>query len=265
MSDQGWTSLEEGLRQAALAFPYPPTPDVAGAVTARLRAGPAARRPARRLAWALAALALLLAGLLSVPQVRAAVEEVIRIGVVSIFVSPPTTTPAAIVTATPAATAPQATARPAPTLASLLDLAGEVTLEEARAQANIPILLPAYAADLGAPDRVFLQDQNGPVIVLVWLDRKDPSQMRISLHILAPGTWGVGKLQPPVVEETTVKGQRAVWAEGPYLMFVKGHAEPESVRLIEGHVLIWLEGQVTYRLETDLALEEAVKIAESVQ
>ena len=36
-------------------------------------------------------------------------------------------------------------------------------------------------------------------------------------------------------------------------------------RLITGYVLIWRDGDITYRLETDLPLEEAVKIAESLR
>jgi hypothetical protein len=36
-------------------------------------------------------------------------------------------------------------------------------------------------------------------------------------------------------------------------------------RLIDGHVLIWEEDGITYRLETGVTLEEAVKIAESLQ
>lgn len=32
-----------------------------------------------------------------------------------------------------------------------------------------------------------------------------------------------------------------------------------------GHVLIWTIGDVTYRLESELSIEEAVKIAESVR
>jgi len=39
----------------------------------------------------------------------------------------------------------------------------------------------------------------------------------------------------------------------------------EFTRLIEGHVLIWTMGDVTYRLETELSLEEAIKIAESLE
>ncbi len=32
--------------------------------------------------------------------------------------------------------------------------------------------------------------------------------------------------------------------------------------LVEGHVLVWVEDEITYRLETDLNLEEAIRIAE---
>jgi hypothetical protein len=35
-------------------------------------------------------------------------------------------------------------------------------------------------------------------------------------------------------------------------------------RLVSGHVLIWEEDGLTYRLETDLSMEEAVAIAESL-
>lgn len=39
----------------------------------------------------------------------------------------------------------------------------------------------------------------------------------------------------------------------------------DAWRLIEGHVLIWAVGSVTYRLETDVPLDEAVKTAESLE
>ena len=39
----------------------------------------------------------------------------------------------------------------------------------------------------------------------------------------------------------------------------------DLVRLIDGHVLIWTEGNITYRLETSLSLDEALKVAESLQ
>jgi len=36
-------------------------------------------------------------------------------------------------------------------------------------------------------------------------------------------------------------------------------------RLVMGHVLVWAEGQITYRMKTNRPLEEAVRIAESLQ
>jgi hypothetical protein len=37
------------------------------------------------------------------------------------------------------------------------------------------------------------------------------------------------------------------------------------MRLIDGRVLVWTDGDITYRLETKLDLAEALKIAESLQ
>ena len=62
----------------------------------------------------------------------------------------------------------------------------------------------------------------------------------------------------------TVGGRPALWTEGPYILQLQ-NGDLDFRRLIEGHVLIWVEGGVTYRLETGLPLEEAVKIAESLK
>ena len=260
MSDMTPGAWEATVRRMAAELPYPPTPNVAVVVAARLRRPPVRARQMPRLAWALAVLAVALAALLSVPQVRAAVVDILRVGVVTIFLAPPSATPATLPTPTALATA---TGRP-PAPNPLVRLAGEVTLEEARASSDLPIPLPGRPADLGPPDHVYLQDQNGPVVMLVWLEPDDPNQVRLSLHILAANTWGVGKFEPVAVEETQVNGHRAVWTVGPYMMQVTNAQGPVEVRLIEGHVLIWADGDVTYRLETNLTLVEAVQIAESL-
>jgi hypothetical protein len=45
-----------------------------------------------------------------------------------------------------------------------------------------------------------------------------------------------------------------------------GGSRYENVPLVvEGNILIWEQGGITYRLETNLPLEEAVKIAESLE
>jgi hypothetical protein len=150
-------------------------------------------------------------------------------------------------------------------LASLLDLTGETTLAEALDSASFSIQLPAYPPDLGLPDHVFLQDMQGQVLVLVWLDPADPLRIRLSLHQYVGKENITGlKYSPPVVQKTSVNGQAAVWAEGPYLLELT-NGDYQLVRLIEGHVLIWAQDDITYRLESDLPLTEAVRIAESLQ
>ena len=86
----------------------------------------------------------------------------------------------------------------------------------------------------------------------------------MSLHFVPNGSWAIKKMQPTVVDETTVDGERAVWTTGPYPL-IMNKEEIQFTRLITGHVLIWGNLDVTYRLETDVSMEEAVKIAESLK
>jgi hypothetical protein len=208
----------------------------------------------RRILLAAAVLILItLCGLMAVPQVRAAVLEVIRIGVITIFQGQPAPTPAG-------------TVQPTPTARSLMDLAGATTLSDAQRRIEFPLRVPAYPADLGAPDHIFLQNYGGPYVVLVWMDNQQPEKVRLSLHQLGPGTFAM-KGEVGTIVETTVNGQRALWTEGPYLLqfLVNGRLEERAERLVTGRVLIWTDGRITYRLETDLSLNEARRIAESLR
>ncbi len=77
---------QEQIRQTAVSFKYRPTPDVVTAVRHQL----AQQRPSTtrqlRPAWVLIALlTLLLLGNLTVPQVRAAILRIFRIGAITIF------------------------------------------------------------------------------------------------------------------------------------------------------------------------------------
>lgn len=264
-----WTAY---IETTAGALPYPPTPDIAAGVRERLLSKP--RRlflASRRLAWVAAAAVIVLVGLLSVPQVRASLLEVLRLGAVRIFLTqptptvvPPTATPVLVSGAGPTAT-PSASSTPVPPtlVASVLDLAGQTTMAGVREQVDFPLRLPTYPSDLGPPGRVFLQDLGGgPAVILVWLEPGRPDQVQLSLHALGPGAL-VEKGMPRVIRETTVSGGRALWTEGPYLLRVQ-NGDYEMRRLIEGHVLIWEEDEVTYRLETDMPIEEAVRVAESL-
>lgn len=276
MSQAPLERWEAQVHELARAFAYPATPDIAGAVAQRRAVRP---KPARRqLAWATLLILAIVAGLLAVPQVRAAVLEFLQVGAVRIFLTEPTPTAtialatvpaqdAGSISATTAPATATATPRPTPTpLASLLDLAGETSLSQAETQAGFSIRQPTYPPDLGPPERVFLQELGGPVVVLVWLAPDNPEKVQISLHQLGPGTFAQ-KGQPRLIREATVNGQPALWTEGPYMLqFLNNNQVTFDMRqLVKGHVLIWAEGEITYRLETDLPLEEAIKIAEALE
>ena len=271
MSELQQEIFEKQLISIAKGLDYPRTPDIAGSAMKRLHQSPSlfggwARGGVRRFAWSLMVILILLTSLMLIPPARAAILEFIQIGIVRIFRAEPTPvtppqqefpTTLVPVTATPIPTSE-------PLIPVLERLAGEQSLEGAQQLVDYPILLPTYPPDLGEPDRIFVQDADGNLTILIWIDPQQPTEVLMSLHIIPPGSWAVEKMNPALVQETTVNGQRAVWAVGPYpIRFSNG--DLDFVRLIDGHVLIWTGGEVTYRLETKLDLEEAIKVAESLE
>jgi hypothetical protein len=271
MNPRELESLEQKLQTAGTDLRYPPTPPIASSVMERLKRP---RRPlaAKRWSWAVLAVVVLLSALMLVPPARAAILEVIQIGVVRIFRGP-SMPPAAVPTSTQGAPIMQVplTATPIthtpPTVTSIptiLDIAGETTLSEAQASVKFRIMLPTIPADLGKPDHVYLQNPGDAMLILVWLQPLHHDQMRMSLQEIAPGSWAIGKFNPPTIQDTSVNGKPAVWTGGPYMLESRNHNYVNR-RLIAGHVLIWEQNKITYRLETDLPLEEAIKVAESLK
>lgn len=274
MEEKEFDRWEGRIRTWAGGFRYPGTPDVAARLAPAARVGET--RPRLRISRPALVLAIILSLLvgasLSVPSVRAAVLEFLQLGAVRIFQSQPTVSPspqpagtpgpAALVSAQPS---PSASATPADLL-SLLDLDGGTSLEEARKRTGLPIRLPDYPPDLGQPQRVFVQDMEGWVVILAWTSPGQPEQVRLSLHMISPGSFAVEKVAPVVVRETEVNGQPALWTSGPYIVRLarNGGRDFALSRLVQGHVLIWVEQGITYRLEIDLPLEEALQIAESL-
>jgi len=272
MDERTFEILETRLRDTARHFPYPATPDFSRVEAIRR----VARRQGRprvqwRITWVAASiLIILLLAVMATPTVRAAVLEFIQIGVVRIFQTAPTPLPESPVTATPlpavtGTPSPTYTPRPIPVdVISILDLQGRTTLEEARVKVGFPIRLPSYPSDLGSPDQVILQDHDGSVLILVWTLPDSQDKARLSLHTIEPGSWTIEKVKPRFLQETTVNGRTAIWAVGPYIVRLL-NGDLDIRRLIEGNVLIWTEHGITYRLETDLPLAEAVRIAESLK
>jgi hypothetical protein len=235
----------------------------ANALDERLRAAwrpqPNARRPRiltplasrpRAIAAAILLIITLLGALLAVPQTRAAIAALLHIGSVTII-----------------PTAPTSGANEPTPLPSILDLAGRTTLAGAQQRMPFHIRLPAYPADLGAPQYVFAQDMDGKAVVLVWVNPQHPDHVRMALNELSSDAY-VYKLAPQLVQETQVHGQRALWTTGPYLLQIGSVSDQHNAlrRLApDSHTLIWTEGDITYRLECDVSLEEAVRIAESLR
>jgi len=270
---------DKRLQAVARQFTYPPTPDVAGSVVKRFGSG---SRPKGRLrsAWVVSAvLVLLLAVLFAVPRVRAEIMRFFQVGVVRIFPAeatqmaipsfpqiPLTATPLNVPesTRTPRATSTPFTSQLEPLYSiTTSGLAGETSLEDALDSLPFPIQLPTYPPGLGAPDRVFLQE-NDQMVILVWTEPGDPDKARFSLHEIGPGSVIIRKFEPRVIQETQVDGNYAVWAQGPYLVQLTDDTYNWR-RLVAGNTLIWEVDDITYRLESDLTLGETVKIAESLK
>lgn len=258
LNDNPNADLEKRLQEAARTFHYPPTPDVTSAIRSRLNPQRRNIVSFRRLAVRVAIIVLvLLLGLLAVPEVRASVLEFIRLGAVRIFIGEPTITATAI--ATPLPDAPNT--RDVPVL-PLAKLQGETSLEMANRQARFPVRVPTL---LGSPDRVFYQVFGGPVVILIWTDPADPDHAKFSLHQLGVGAHA-DKFQPRIVERTKVKGLDALWVEGPHFLAYQTPrgTDVSTWFLVAGNVLVWKEGNITYRLETSGTMEEAIRIAESL-
>lgn len=244
-----WDAFEQEVQRRARRFAYPPAPDLAARLASAGPALPVHRQTQRRatlrrrLAWALLALVVVVAGLAAVEPVRAWMVEVLRLGAVRIL-SP----------------APPPTGTPIPVH---LGWGGQMELAAAAAELPFPVQLPTLPADLGPPDAAYVQDLNGPALLLVWMDPTQPRRVRLTLHALSSEALAY-KMDPPTVEAAEVNGQPALWTSGPYIVALRS-GDWVAERLVAGHVLIWTAGGVTYRLESDLPLVEAVAVAESLQ
>jgi len=234
----------------ARELPYPSTPDVAGQVAARLAAGDSGQQG---LAWASVAAAILVivGGLMAVPPVRAVVFEIIGIGAVRIE----TRERAGSLEFPPAATIP---------LETIVD--ERTTLAAARERTGHALPLPAFPDGVGEPDAVYYQALvDGWAVFMLWTAADVPDRARMSLVAISSGT-AVGKTTPTDLVETTVHGERALWVRGPHRLMlpVGGNARTSAQMLVESPVLIWESAGVTWRLESQLPMDEMRKIAESM-
>ena len=211
--------------------------------------------------------------LFAVPPVRAQILEFLQIGAIRIFSGEPTPSP---VIETPDQTptedfgAAPATATPPPVrltqgIPAIQDLVQETSLQEAQELAGFPLKLPEFPEALGAPDEVYFVDLNGPAVLTLWMDPAAHGQAALSLLQLGPGAFA-GKGAPGTIEEVEVGGNRGIWMEGAHILYLRvAEGDYKDIQIpIEGNILVWTEGVITYRLEGDYTKEEALRIATSL-
>jgi hypothetical protein len=246
------TELELELVTLRHEVAWPPTPDLAGAVTARItaEARPAARRawwPGRLAPLAAALLVLVVAAavlLAASPGVRATLRDWLGIGTVAIkrVERLPDTAPA-----------------------RSLQLGTRTTLAGAARASGRPV---ATVRALGAPDAVYAAPNAlPPRVSLVYVARSG----------LPAGTAGVGALLDelegeafPYVEKLVgggvpirrvhVNGAPGVFIAGRHALMLPDELHPR----IAGNTLVWARARVTYRLETALGQDAALRLARSV-
>ena len=266
--------LERALADLGASLQFPTTPDLAAAVTARVEEGPT-RSPARprrrwwpgltgwrRLAVAGLAVILLAAAVLAAsPGTREAVARRLGLRGVGVQIGGP---PPPTVTTTPGTRLD-------------LGLGKRVTLAEARRRVGFPVLVPA-AGGFGRPDAVFVNEAvpAGGRVDLVYRARPGlPASPFTDAGLLI--TQFRGQVEPDflkkvtgggMVQLVTVGGEPGYFFSGePHFFSYQdstGQFQEERTRLA-GNTLIWQRGDLTLRLEGNLSMAEAVRIAESMR
>jgi hypothetical protein len=288
MSQRERTEIEWALADLGASLQFPPTPDLAAAVTARVEEGPA-RAPARprftgaplrgspdpsrrrwwpglvgwrRLAVAgLAVLVLAAAVLVASPGTREAVARRLGLRGVGVQIGGP---PPPTVTTTPG---------------TRLDLGlGErVTLAVARRRVGFPVLVPG-AAGFQEPAAVYVNEAvpAGGRVDLVYRARPGLSASPFTdVGLLV--TEFRGQPTPEflkkvavlgMVEEVRVGGEPGYWFSGEPHFFTyrdaAGSLQDEQTRLA-GNTLVWQRGELTLRIEGEISKQEALRIAESMR
>jgi hypothetical protein len=245
----------------------PDGPDLATRVRARLVAAPPARRGST---WRLRpALVLAIVALLVLAAVAGAVAFGVP-GIRLIFGDPGASPPPAV--ASP--TAPPTGGASAPPAGSSIDLGAQVDPATLADRVDFPVLFPSDPA-LGPPDAAYVSRRDE--VALVWAPSDDlPPTVESDIGLLIMQFRGsvtpepIGKMisSGTVVEPVRLGDGTAYWITGdPHVFFYmspEGEYTDEGRRWV-GDALIWQRGAQTYRIETSLGRDEAIRIAESLQ
>jgi hypothetical protein len=244
------SELELALVDLGHRIEFPPTPELAPSVRARLAEGRAPRAAftrRRTLALALAVLAVAIGAVMAVPQTRAAILEFFHLRGVSIE-----------------------RVNQLPTVSIQRDFnklfVGErVSLAEARERADFEVVVPEA---LGDPDGVYFQDTPpGGMVSFVYGTLKHPRALVTEFHATVKDVILKKVAGNTQIEAVRIEGQPGYWLSGEPHDFSyvdeNGEFRQELVRLA-GNTLLWERGPVTLRLEADVSKAVALQIARSV-
>lgn len=218
-------NLEHELRALPIAFPE--APDLAPRVLARLE------RPARRWWLAPALVAVAAAGaLLAIPQTRAAILDLFRIGGVEVQ---------------RVETQPRAPERPA-------ELGKEVPFDVAQRAVDFPLLAPSYSIAYVDGRMVNLRFKR--YVLSQWRGE----QLPFAQKQVGPGSQTIG---------VAVRGATGLWITGArheivYRDPTTGQVVAKSRRSV-GNVLIWEAAGITYRLEGARTVADARAVARNLR
>jgi hypothetical protein len=256
--------LDERLRELAANLDTGAAPEVAPAVLARLRTEPTplAVRARRRVTAVIAAVlaAILVAGLASVPAVRAAVGDLFRLP--------------GIVFDRGAPTPPRPTVTPGPgRLGEALQLDGPVSLAEALRLAPERVLVPSRPG-LGEPDEVYVAGQGDRQVVhLLWRARPGLPALpgtAAGLYVTVFGDEAGMLLQKATrgaeLEQVTVDSHPGLWIareHGTIRFGPDGVPDFASERLSAPTLLVD-RGTSGVRIESRLAKADVLTLAESL-
>ncbi|MDQ3692372.1 MAG: hypothetical protein M3464_01920 [Chloroflexota bacterium] len=271
--------LEPLLRAAQHRVEFPPTPDVWPAIERELVAinqaaagnhlrpfRPEWRRYHRVLVTASLMLLIVIMALLAVPDFRTAVADRLGLsGIVIWFIDE----------------APPELPAPSPQEATRY-LGRHLPMSEARSAVDFSIQVPTTAA-MGEPDWVYLTFGRAEELIVTLAYRNSDAlpeseftgvgalltQFRASTNrdLIEKGLYSKGISPDTRLTSVTVSGAPGYWIEGAAHLLLyevpSGETFGDELRLA-GNVLLWEGGDMTYRLESELTMEAAIAIAESM-
>jgi hypothetical protein len=244
-------ALDRLLATTAATVVYPATPDVSARVASRLAAAAPVRPSMPRLspAYVLAAVLLVVVVALALNPSRDAIARFFGVEGSKIEVVP---TLAPGITPTPF---------PSPNAGSPTRTISPVSLADLPRLAGFAAALPRIADPRLSSALVFYGEQ--PVVVHYY-SGFDVWQTRL------PQEASFGKLiQPDSIEmAVSVNGENGVWLSGAdhtvYYAKPDGSFVPGSNRTVTRSTLIWRTDAFFYRIETDLSLQDTLRIAETL-